>query len=66
MDGQITQHLFPFEQKIVEPMLKAAFENTLKRLKKFATEAGPGLSFGVAIYTWGEWKHKQLAYEHRH
>jgi hypothetical protein len=47
-------------------MLKTAFENTLKRLKKFAFEAGPGLSFGVAVYTWGEWKHKQLAYEHRH
>lgn len=63
---QITQHLSPFEQNVVTPMLKTAFQNTLVRIKKFVLEAGPGLSFGIGIYTWGEWKHKQLAFEHRH
>ena len=36
------------------PMFKTAFQNTLKRVKNFVIEAGPGLSFGVGIYLWGK------------
>merc|ERR1719164_152071 len=36
-------------------MFKTAFQNTLKRIKNFVFEAGPGLSFGIAIYSWGEY-----------
>ena len=35
-------------------MFKTAFQNTLKRVKNFVIEAGPGLSFGVGIYVWGK------------
>ena len=65
VDGQVTQHLSPFEQNVMTPMFKTAFQNTLKRIKNFVIEAGPGLSFGVAVYSWGEWKHGQLSMEHR-
>lgn len=65
VDGQVTQHLSPFEQKIVTPLLKDLPSKTLKRLKEILFEAGPGLGLGVAVYFWGEAKHKEIAYHHR-
>ena len=54
VDGQVTQHLSPFEQNVMTPMFKTAFQNTLKRIKNFVIEAGPGLSFGIGVYVWGK------------
>jgi len=65
VDGQVTQHLSPFEQNIVGPLLKNFVPNAIKRVKKFACEAGPGLSVGAIAYYWCEWKYKDLAYHHR-
>lgn len=65
MDGQVTQHLSPFEQNIVSPLFKYMPGNTIKRIKQFVMEAGPGLGLGVAVYYWAEWKYKDLAYHHR-
>lgn len=65
VDGQVTQHLSPFEQNIVSPMFKDAHTKILKKIISFAKEAGPGLGLGVIVYYWGESTHKELAYHHR-
>lgn len=65
VDGQVTQHLSPFEQNIVSPLIKHFPENTMKRAIKFVTEAGAGLGLGVFVYYWSEWKFADLAYHHR-
>jgi hypothetical protein len=65
VDGQVTQHLSPFEQKIVAPLMKDFVKNTMTRMFWFLLEAGPGLGCGIAVYFWAEWKYKELAYHHR-
>jgi hypothetical protein len=65
VDGLVTQHLSPFEQQIVSPMLKDVPTKVFKKLKEFLFEAGPGLGFGIAIFFWGEAKHKEIAFHHR-
>jgi len=42
VDGMVTQHLSPFEQKIVSPMLKDAPLKIAKKLKEYTFEAGAG------------------------
>ena len=65
IDGQIIQHLSPHQQKIMSPMFKGLHLKTLKRAKKFVTEAGPGLGLFYGIYLWGEYEHEQIAFHHR-
>eukprot|EP00600_Ochromonadales_sp_CCMP1393_P008064 CAMPEP_0174954670 /NCGR_PEP_ID=MMETSP0004_2-20121128/555_1 /TAXON_ID=420556 /ORGANISM="Ochromonas sp., Strain CCMP1393" /LENGTH=86 /DNA_ID=CAMNT_0016202513 /DNA_START=59 /DNA_END=319 /DNA_ORIENTATION=+ len=65
VDGQVTQHLSPFEQNIVSPMMKDMPAKIMKRVTEFLMEAGPGLGFGIAVFYWAEWKFEQIAYEHR-
>lgn len=65
VDGQVTQHLSPFEQNIVSPLFKYLIPNTIQRITKFVTVAGPAVATGLAVYYWAEWKHKDLAYHHR-
>ena len=65
VDGQVTQHLSPFEQNIVSPMFKDAHTKIFKKVTEFLFEAGPGLAFGIAVFYWGNAKHKDLAYHHR-
>jgi hypothetical protein len=60
------QHLSPHQQKIMTPMLKDAHLKAFKRVKKFVTEAGPGLGFFYGVYVWAEWEHGQLALHHRY
>lgn len=61
----VSQHLSPFEQKIVSPMMKDLPVKFLHRTVDFVFEAGPGLAFGFLLYWWGEKKHKEIAYHHR-
>ncbi len=65
VDGLVTQHLSPFEQKIVSPLFKSLPGNFLKKAKAFLFEAGLGLGFGIWVWQWGEKKHKEIAYHHR-
>eukprot|EP01038_Epipyxis_sp_PR26KG_P010568 gene10568-14195_t len=65
VDGQVTQHLSPFEQKIVSPMFKDMPAKILKKLKQFLLEAGPGLGCGLCVYFYGDYKYKEIAYHHR-
>ena len=65
VDGQVTQHLSPFEQKIVGPLLKELPKKMLMRAKDFLLEAGPGLGTGLFVYWWAEKKHKEIAFHHR-
>jgi len=65
VDGQITQHLSPFEQKIVAPLFKDAHVKILKNFLEKAIEAGPGLGLGVAVFFWGNSYFDQCAYDHR-
>jgi hypothetical protein len=66
IDGQVIQTLSPFEQEIVAPLLKHLIPNTIKRITKFVTVAGPAVVTGLAVYYWADWKHSDLAYHHRH
>jgi hypothetical protein len=52
IEGQVTQHLSPFEQNIVSPMFKDSAAKIFAKLKEAALEAGPGLSLGIATYYW--------------
>eukprot|EP01035_Chromulina_nebulosa_P017745 gene17745-23343_t len=65
VDGQVTQHLSPFEQNIVTPMIKDAPMKIYKKVKDFLFEAGPAIIFGIAVYVWAESEHKRIAFEHR-
>jgi hypothetical protein len=52
IEGQVTQHLSPFEQNIVSPMFKDAGSKIFAKLKEAMIEAGPGLGVGIAAYYW--------------
>jgi len=65
VDGQISQHLSPFEQKIVGPLLKELPSKFVKRSIEIFLEAGAGLSVGVFLFYYGNWKHTDIAYHHR-
>ncbi len=65
MEGQVTQHLSPFEQNVVSNMFHDATKKVMKRFTDFLFEAGPGLSMGIGVYYYAEWKHKQIALHHR-
>ncbi|RYH14666.1 cytochrome b-c1 complex subunit 8 [archaeon] len=65
MDGQVSQHLSPFEQKIVGPLFKDVPLKVFKRVKDFVSEAGLGLGLGIIVFYWGDAKHKELAFHHR-
>jgi hypothetical protein len=65
VDGQITQHLSPFEQKIVTPLLKELPAKFIKRTLEIGAEAGVGLALGVFVFYYGNYKHKDIAYHHR-
>jgi hypothetical protein len=58
VDGQVTQHLSPFEQNVVSPMFHDAGYKIFKKVSEFALEAGPGLLTGIMVYYWAEAKHK--------
>ena len=66
IDGQVTQHLSPFEQNIVSPMFKDVHTKVFKKLYEMALEAGPGLVAGIVLYNWCEATHKSIAFHHRH
>lgn len=65
VDGLVTQHVSPFEQHIVAPLLKELPGKASKKVRDFLIEAGPGLGLGVLIYWYGEKKHKDIAFHHR-
>lgn len=65
VNGQITQHLSPFEQKVVTPMFKDAHIKIYQKVSSFLLEAGVGLGLGIFVYYWGEAEHKAIAYHHR-
>ena len=65
IEGQVTQHLSPFEQNVVSSLFKDVPNKILKKVTDFLFEAGPGLAFGVGIYYYAEWKYNQIAFHHR-
>jgi hypothetical protein len=65
VDGMVSQHLSPFEQKIVSPMFKDAHIKIMKKLAEMAVEAGPGLLTGYAVYVWADSKFAEIAFHHR-
>lgn len=65
IDGQVTQTLSPFEQKIVSPMFKDGYAKLYKKFFEFARDAGPAVIFFGVLYQWAEWKHKEIAFHHR-
>lgn len=46
-------------------MFQNAHLKIYKKVVDFLKEAGPGLGWGLAVYYWMEWKHKDIAYHHR-
>ena len=65
VDGQVSQHLSPFEQNILSPMFKDGYTKVFNKVKEFALEAGPGISIGIITYFWAEYEYARLAFEHR-
>ncbi len=65
VDGEVSQHLSPFEQNIVSPMFSNAHEKIFKRVSKYLMEGGPGIFVGYLVYIWAEEKHKEIAHHHR-
>ena len=65
VDGQVTRHLSPFEQRIVSPMFKDAHTKMFKKVFEFALEAGPGLFCGIATYKWANDHFDELNFHHR-
>lgn len=65
MDGLVTQHLSPFEQHINKSWLKELPKKAFKKVTEGVLEAGVGLGLGIAVFIYGDWKHKDLAYHHR-
>ena len=65
IDGQVTRHLSPFEQRIVSPMFKDAHTKVFKRVFEFVLEAGPGLAVGIATYKWANAEFERQAHTHR-
>jgi hypothetical protein len=65
IDGQVTQHLSPFEQKIVAPMFKDAHIKIMKKIAEMAIEAGPGLLTGILVFNWSEAKFAEINFHHR-
>ena len=65
IDGRVTQHLSPFEQNIVSPMMKTMPEKIAEKARSFLLEAGAGLGFGLFVFYWADWKYTDIAYHHR-
>lgn len=65
MDGQVTQHLSPFEQNIVSPMMKDVPKKVWKKVSEFGVEAGPAVVIGLVVFFGAEWYHAKLAHDHR-
>ena len=61
----VTQHLSPFEQKIVSPMFKDVHTKIFKKVMDFALEAGPGLLTGIVTFKWANAEFHRLAHAHR-
>ena len=64
-DGLVTQHLSPFEQNVTGSLFKDAKKKIVDKVVGFLLEAGPGLSFGIGLYTWGNWEYERTHYNHR-
>jgi hypothetical protein len=47
-------------------MFHNAHEKIFKKVSRFLGEAGPAIVFFGAVYYWAEWKHKDIAFHHRH
>ena len=60
-----SQHLSPFEQNINTSLFKDAKKKIVDKIVGFLLEAGPGLAFGLGIYTWGNWEYARTHYNHR-
>mmetsp|Transcript_94049 Transcript_94049/g.265597 ORF Transcript_94049/g.265597 Transcript_94049/m.265597 type:complete len:96 (+) Transcript_94049:3-290(+) len=65
VDGMVSQHLSPFEQNIVSPMMKDMPAKILNKSKKFLLEAGPAIGLGIFIYYWAEHEYHRIAYDNR-
>ena len=65
VDGQVTQHLSPFEQRIVTPMFKDMGSKIFNKVFTFALEAGPGLFVGIVTFKWANDKFDELSFHHR-
>jgi len=65
VNGLVTKHLSPFEQNIVSPLLSNLRSTIVHQLQSGFLEAAPGLGVGIAVYYYGNWKHKELARHHR-
>jgi len=65
INGQVQQHLSPFEQQIAGPFMSKLPTNTVKEAVRLGLEAGPGLLVGIGIYMWSEAEHKNIAFHHR-
>eukprot|EP00602_Paraphysomonas_sp_CaronLab_P006264 CAMPEP_0185024248 /NCGR_PEP_ID=MMETSP1103-20130426/7247_1 /TAXON_ID=36769 /ORGANISM="Paraphysomonas bandaiensis, Strain Caron Lab Isolate" /LENGTH=76 /DNA_ID=CAMNT_0027557167 /DNA_START=119 /DNA_END=349 /DNA_ORIENTATION=+ len=65
VDGQVTQHLSPFEQNITKSLFKDMPKKVFGKVVSWLLEAFPGLILGVTAYTWGNYEYERVHYNHR-
>jgi len=56
--------LSPFRQKLFTGFWSGLISRQVQRLKYNAPRVGPPLVIAAGIYTWGNWKHDQIARSH--
>jgi hypothetical protein len=64
-EGLVTQHISPFEQNITASLFRDAKKKIVDKVVGFLLEAGPGLAFGIDLYTWGNWEYERTHNNHR-
>ncbi len=64
-DGVVMQHLSPYEQKVVTPLLKDLPYKFMMKFGKLAKTAGPAFVCFVGVLYFGETQHKANLFHHR-
>jgi hypothetical protein len=59
-----TYTLSPFRQKMFPGFWTGLIPRQIKRWKYNFPRVAPPILAGIAVYTWGNWKHDQIARSH--
>jgi hypothetical protein len=66
VDGEIMQHISPYEQKIVEPLFQDVGKKLVRRFKEFFRFAGIPLIAFVWLVGHAKEENEKIHFHHRH